>query len=181
MPGCSATSPPAGGRAACRSAPTAARCMSPTRVDAAPGRTTRREPVAEIQRARHRQHHPHAGRASARRLHCARLQEQWFQRRRRRPGPGPGSRDPDNPIPSRPGEASSRIKHVVFINKENATHDLLLGDITATRGGVPVDGEPAFSLGYAASPNHHELALRCSRSATTSSWSRRSRRTATAG
>ena len=35
----------------------------------------------------------------------------------------------------------------------------MLGDITATRQGVPVDGDPAFSLGPAASPNHHELAL----------------------
>jgi hypothetical protein len=55
--------------------------------------------------------------------------------------------------------ASKHIKHVVFINKENATHDLLLGDITVTRGGVPVNGEPRYSLGYNASPNHHELAL----------------------
>ena len=58
------------------------------------------------------------------------------------------------------GKASSQIKHVIFINKENATHDLMLGDITSTRRGVPVDGEPSFSLGYDASPNHHELALR---------------------
>jgi hypothetical protein len=47
----------------------------------------------------------------------------------------------------------------VLINKENATHDLLLGDITATRRGVAVAGDPAFSLGAGASPNHHELAL----------------------
>ena len=67
-------------------------------------------------------------------------------------------RDP-NPIPSEPGVASAQIKHVIFINKENATHDLLLGDIVQTRKGQPVDGDPAFSLGYAASPNHHELAL----------------------
>jgi DNA-binding beta-propeller fold protein YncE len=68
----------------------------------------------------------------------------------------------DGPIPSRPGVASQQIKHVIFINKENATHDLLLGDITSTRQGVPVDGDPDFSLGPAASPNHHELALRYS-------------------
>ena len=36
----------------------------------------------------------------------------------------------------------------------------MLGDITVTRRGVPVDGEPSFSLGYDASPNHHELAPR---------------------
>jgi hypothetical protein len=66
----------------------------------------------------------------------------------------------DNPIPSRPGVASQQIKHIIFINKENATHDLILGDITGTRNGAPVKGDPAFSLGYAATPHHHELALR---------------------
>jgi DNA-binding beta-propeller fold protein YncE len=75
----------------------------------------------------------------------------------------PGHRDHDDdgesPIPSQPGQASAQIKHVVFINKENATHDLLLGDITQTRRGVPVNGQPTFSLGHDASPNHHELAL----------------------
>jgi DNA-binding beta-propeller fold protein YncE len=68
-------------------------------------------------------------------------------------------RDRNNPIPSRAGQPSAQIKHVVFINKENATHDLILGDITATRRGTPVNGEPSFSLGPDASPNHHELAL----------------------
>ena len=63
------------------------------------------------------------------------------------------------PIPAVAGVASRQIKHVIFINKENATHDLILGDITASRRGVAVDGDPAFSLGPAASPNHHELAL----------------------
>jgi DNA-binding beta-propeller fold protein YncE len=66
----------------------------------------------------------------------------------------------DNPIPAQAGVASSRIKHVIFVNKENATHDLVLGDITSTRRGAPVDGDPAFSLGPVATPNHHELALR---------------------
>ena len=65
----------------------------------------------------------------------------------------------NNPIPSKPGKPSRQIKHVIFINKENLTHDLVLGDITQTRKGVPVNGEPSYSLGYAASPNHHELAL----------------------
>ena len=68
--------------------------------------------------------------------------------------------DPSNPIPAQLGQPSRQIKHVVFVNKENATHDLLLGDITETRRGVPVNGEPRFALGYDASPNHHELALR---------------------
>jgi DNA-binding beta-propeller fold protein YncE len=67
-------------------------------------------------------------------------------------------RDP-SPIPVEPGMASQQIKHVIFINKENATHDLLLGDITQTRKGQSANGDPDFSLGYAASPNHHELAL----------------------
>jgi hypothetical protein len=70
--------------------------------------------------------------------------------------------DDDNPIPSSPGVRSSRIRHVIFINKENSTHDQILGDITSRRKGVPVDGEPRYSLGYDASPNHHELALRFS-------------------
>src|SRR5262249_8259574 len=47
-------------------------------------------------------------------------------------------RHEDNPIPNQAGKASAQIKHVIFINKENATHDLLLGDITQTRRGVAV-------------------------------------------
>jgi DNA-binding beta-propeller fold protein YncE len=72
----------------------------------------------------------------------------------------PVAKDLTNPIPNQLGKASDQIKHVIFINKENATHDLLLGDILTTRAGVVVNGEPSFSLGYDASPNHHELALR---------------------
>jgi len=68
-------------------------------------------------------------------------------------------RDDNTPIPARSGEPSRRIKHVIFLNKENSTHDQLIGDITVTRRGVPVEGEPRYSLGYDASPNHHELAL----------------------
>ena len=68
--------------------------------------------------------------------------------------------DDSNPIPNQAGTPSRQIKHVVFINKENATYDLMLGDITRTRSGMPVDGESAFALGLDASPNHHELALR---------------------
>ena len=77
-----------------------------------------------------------------------------------RDGDGRGRDRDRNPIPSRAGQPSAQIKHVVFINKENATHDLIFGDITQTRKGVPVNGEPAFSLGADACPNHHELALR---------------------
>ncbi len=64
-----------------------------------------------------------------------------------------------NPIPHKAGVASRQIKHVIFINKENATHDLMFGDITVTRKGVPVNGEPSYALDRDASPNHHELAL----------------------
>jgi DNA-binding beta-propeller fold protein YncE len=64
-----------------------------------------------------------------------------------------------HPIPSRPGQASRQIKHIIFVNKENSTHDQMLGDIVVTRRGVPVEGKPTYSLGYNASPNHHELAL----------------------
>jgi hypothetical protein len=67
--------------------------------------------------------------------------------------------DERNPLPSRAGEASRQIKHVIFINKENSTFDQLLGDITSTRRGAAVSGKPEYSLGYDASPNHHELAL----------------------
>jgi DNA-binding beta-propeller fold protein YncE len=79
-----------------------------------------------------------------------------------RHGDGDHGDDDDNPIPREAGVASRQIKHVIFINKENASYDLLLGDITATRRGHAVSGDPAFSLGPIASPNHHELALRYS-------------------
>ncbi len=53
---------------------------------------------------------------------------------------------------------------MIFINKENATYDLLLGNIQHTRQGVPVNGEPAYWLGSVPGPhpdpNHVELALR---------------------
>jgi len=64
-----------------------------------------------------------------------------------------------NPIPGKAGQESTAIKHIIFINKENSTHDQMFGDITLTRKGAPVNGEPSYSLGYDASPNHHELAL----------------------
>ena len=64
-----------------------------------------------------------------------------------------------NPIPGKAGQESTAIKQIIFINKENSTHDQMFGDITLTRKGAPVNGEPSYSLGYDASPNHHELAL----------------------
>ena len=66
---------------------------------------------------------------------------------------------PDNQGHLNSPAAFSKVKHIIFINKENATHDLLLGDITKTRKGVSVNGDPDYSLGVDASPNHHELAL----------------------
>jgi DNA-binding beta-propeller fold protein YncE len=57
------------------------------------------------------------------------------------------------------GEGGGPIRHVIFINKENSTFDQTLGDLTISRKNVPINGEPNFSLGPAASPNHHELAL----------------------
>lgn len=71
-------------------------------------------------------------------------------------GPAPHG---GNPIPTKPGVASAQIHHIIFVNKENATHDLLIGDITQTLLGVAVDGDPAYSLGVVATPNHHALAL----------------------
>src|SRR5262249_43046192 len=68
-------------------------------------------------------------------------------------------RNGSNPIPSNEGEKSRAIKHVIYISKENSTHDQMFGDITAPRRGGPVNGQPTYSLGYDASPNHHELAL----------------------
>lgn len=68
--------------------------------------------------------------------------------------------EPGNPIPTKPNVASSQIKHVIFINKENSTHDQIFGDILFTRQGVPVNSEPTFAMPADATPNHHELALR---------------------
>jgi YVTN family beta-propeller protein len=67
--------------------------------------------------------------------------------------------DPGNPIPRKAGVASKDIKHVIFIAKENLTHDLVLGDILRSRQGVTVNGDPRFALGYDGSPNHHEIAM----------------------
>ncbi len=69
------------------------------------------------------------------------------------------AQDSHNPIPRNPGVASREIKHIIFINKENSTHDQILGDIVATRKSVQVNGEPSYSMGLDATPNHHELAL----------------------
>jgi DNA-binding beta-propeller fold protein YncE len=70
--------------------------------------------------------------------------------------------DGNNPVPTTPGVASKQVKRVVFITKENLTHDLVLGDILETRKGVMVNSDPRLALGADASPNHHELALQFS-------------------
>ena len=86
-----------------------------------------------------------------------------------------------NPIPNVAGVASRQIKHVIFINKENATHDLMLGDITATRSDQPVERFSPPSR-WGRPPALTITSWRCAtRSATTSSSSRPCRRTATAG
>jgi DNA-binding beta-propeller fold protein YncE len=61
------------------------------------------------------------------------------------------ARDEDHGLPP--------IRHVIFVNKENSTFDQMLGDLSVSRKGVPIDGDATYSLGQAASPNHHELAL----------------------
>ena len=57
------------------------------------------------------------------------------------------------------GGAPSRIKHVIYIIKENRTYDQVLGDLTAN--GKPVgNGEPNWAMyGQSITPNEHKLAL----------------------
>ena len=50
-------------------------------------------------------------------------------------------------------EVAKRIKHVVFIVKENRTYDQVLGDLEIG------NGDPSLAiLGAALSPNHHAMA-----------------------
>lgn len=54
---------------------------------------------------------------------------------------------------ARMAEVAKRIKHVVFIVKENRTYDQVLGDLEVG------NGDPSLAiLGEALSPNHHALA-----------------------
>jgi DNA-binding beta-propeller fold protein YncE len=57
------------------------------------------------------------------------------------------------------GGAESRIKHVVYIIKENRTYDQILGDLS--KDGKPVgNGDPKLTMyGEAVTPNEHKLAL----------------------
>ncbi len=57
------------------------------------------------------------------------------------------------------GGAQGRIKHVIYIIKENRTYDQILGDLE--QDGKPVgNGEPKWAMyGEAVTPNEHKLAL----------------------
>jgi len=57
------------------------------------------------------------------------------------------------------GGANDKIKHVVYIIKENRTYDQILGDLK--KDGKPVgNGEPSLTMyGEAITPNEHKLAL----------------------
>ncbi|MGA2651018.1 MAG: bifunctional YncE family protein/alkaline phosphatase family protein [Terracidiphilus sp.] len=57
------------------------------------------------------------------------------------------------------GGAQNRIKHVIYIIKENRTYDQILGDLS--KDGKPVgNGDPKLTMyGEAITPNEHKLAL----------------------
>jgi DNA-binding beta-propeller fold protein YncE len=57
------------------------------------------------------------------------------------------------------GETQNRIKHVIYIIKENRTYDQILGDLS--QGGKPVgNGDPSLTMyGATITPNEHKLAL----------------------
>jgi YVTN family beta-propeller protein len=59
----------------------------------------------------------------------------------------------DSPIPTEIGVASTQIKRVIFVMKENKTFDVVLGDLK------DVEGEPSFAdFGEEITPNAHALA-----------------------
>ena len=57
------------------------------------------------------------------------------------------------------GGQQIRIKHVIYIIKENRTYDQILGDLK--KDGKPVgNGDPSLTMyGEAVTPNQHKLAL----------------------
>jgi DNA-binding beta-propeller fold protein YncE len=57
------------------------------------------------------------------------------------------------------GGAKNRIKHVIYIIKENRTYDQILGDLSLN--GIPVgNGNPSLTMyGQSITPNLHKLAL----------------------
>jgi YVTN family beta-propeller protein len=57
------------------------------------------------------------------------------------------------------GGAQSRIKHVIYIIKENRTYDQILGDLSED-GKQMGNGDPSLTMfGQAVTPNEHKLAL----------------------
>jgi YVTN family beta-propeller protein len=71
----------------------------------------------------------------------------YAQKRKTPASPGPG-----NPVPAGPG-ASSPIKHVFYIIKENRTYDQVFGDMPEG------NGDPSLCIfGEQVTPNHHALA-----------------------
>ncbi len=69
-----------------------------------------------------------------------------------RPSNAPPPSGPCSPIPCIEGQPSDKIKHVVFIVRENKTYDQDLGDL------AQADGEPAFVLyPQNVTPNLHNL------------------------
>ncbi|HEV3354531.1 MAG TPA: bifunctional YncE family protein/alkaline phosphatase family protein [Acidimicrobiales bacterium] len=75
--------------------------------------------------------------------------------------PGHGVRASEVLCP--PGNASSPIKHVLYIVTENKTFDQYFGDINATGTHKDYDADPSYALyGQQVTPNHHALADRYS-------------------
>ena len=98
----------------------------------------------------------------------------------------PPSRPADHPLPELPGRPSPKIKHVVFITKENRTFDEVFGDLPGARGdpsltrfGAGPQGRTLPRCGGHAQPPRPGPAVRDR--ATTSTWTPTSPRTATAG
>jgi DNA-binding beta-propeller fold protein YncE len=57
------------------------------------------------------------------------------------------------------GSTDSRIKHVIYIIKENRTYDQLFGDLTSN-GQAAGNGDPSLTMyGAGITPNQHKLAL----------------------
>lgn len=57
------------------------------------------------------------------------------------------------------GGATNRIKHVIYIIKENRTYDQILGDLTY-KGERVANGDPSLTMyGESITPNQHKLAL----------------------
>ena len=72
----------------------------------------------------------------------------------------PTTATPPNPLAGI-GLAAGKIKHVVYIIKENRTYDQVLGDLTDAQGNPLGNGDPSLTLfGQAVTPNLHALAQR---------------------